>query len=79
MLRIQIKNKRSLIYFLMNLAKWGYRVEITNPDGDCLYIWMSEDKCVLSHWTNDNYILEIEEEKEKWLYNIFKWRAKNSA
>lgn len=76
MLRIQIKNKEMLLYFIIELVKWGYAINIKYAEGDCLYISMEKQWAILNSKTDEAQVMEIDEKFEGWLYNIFKQRSK---
>ena len=54
------------------LSPNNYRIIIDNVDGDVIYIFLDDKKVELSHCTNDNYIMPIDDKnKIGWLYSIF--------
>lgn len=70
MIRVQIKDDKLRFDVVIELLERKYDIRITNKSGDCLYIWtIGQKSCEISHWTNDNPILEIKKENFKWLVN----------
>jgi len=66
-MRVQIKNKSYLETALEALKNNGWNIRYDNPKGDCLYIWTNGSKKVwLSHWTNDNPYLPVDESNFSW-------------
>ena len=72
MIRITIKDRKELMHFLIYMAKNNYKIIINNADGNAVYIFLEDKKVELSHITNDNYIMPIDDKnKIGWLYSIF--------
>ena len=71
MIRVRIKNTTLMLKAILKLLLNGYKININNPDGDCLYIWSDgSKKCDYSHWTNDNPIMDIRESRMNWFLKI---------
>ena len=69
-LRVRIKNEANLSKALDALAKYGYDITRNNPSGDCLYVWTDgSKKAWLSHFTDDNPILELPDDMLTWFIN----------
>lgn len=70
MMRIQIKELSLKSSAIIELLERGYRVVINNKDGDCLYVWTDgSKKAELSHWTNDNPVLVVDNDHYRWFVN----------
>lgn len=72
-LRVRIKDKDLRFKAVVELIARNFKTKITNPDGDCLYIWTDgQKKCWVHHWTNDNPITDVDKTNFEWLKNEIK-------
>lgn len=69
MMRVQIENRSLLLSAILELIINGYKIEVSNRSGDCLYISHPKKEAGLSHWTNDNPIQKISRGDFWWLIN----------
>lgn len=71
MIRVQIKDESLRLRLFIDLIEKQYKINITNKNGDCFYIWTDRNgrRCDISHWTDDNPILEIDNKNYLWLKN----------
>jgi len=60
-LRVQIKSDTYRWKAVIELIVRGYEITVDNRNGDCLFIWIDQPKCYISHWTDDNPIIEIKD------------------
>ncbi len=60
MIRVRIKSDAIRFQAVIELIEKGYKINVTNKDGNCLYVWDDGQKrCDISHWTNDKQIMEV--------------------
>jgi len=70
MIRAKIKKNELRFRAVIELIERGYETIISNKNGDCLFIWTNgQKKCEISHWTNDNPIMHVDDENFRWLIN----------
>lgn len=70
MLRIQIKNEPLKHLATLELLQKEYKLTVSNKEGDCFYIWNDGSKrAEISHWTNDNPILNVDNDNFRWFMN----------
>jgi hypothetical protein len=70
MMRIQIKDDLLRYSAVIDMLGLGYKVNVDNRDGDCFYVWTDGSRRVdISHWTNDNPILEVDKGNYRWFIN----------
>ena len=73
MIRVQIKNNNLRFRAVIELLSLQYKITINNKNGDCLYVWNDgSKKCEISHWTNDNPIIEVDENNYIWFIKCLK-------
>jgi hypothetical protein len=78
MIRIRINNDQLKGQFIIELSVQGWNFHVNNPNGNCFYIWIDGSKrAELSHWTNDNPILDIGKSRYQWVLNCIKTNHQN--
>lgn len=70
MLRVQIKDEQLKHSATLELLEKKYKLTVNNKNGDCFFIWTDgSKKAELSHWTNDNHILIVDDNNYRWFIN----------